>query len=98
MRRAMPTPQFFVGREITDPTPYEDNRPPEDLGVCPICGAEIGPRDRVCYIDILGGRVIHEDCADHRLTLKQFLSRMDLDDIIVGGTAGRMWEEGVIRL
>ncbi len=96
MDRTVLTPQFFVGREILDPTSYENGRPPEDLGTCPICGATIGPRDRVCHLDILAGRVIHEDCADHKLTLNQFLSRMDLEELITTGTAGRMWEEGVI--
>ena len=96
MTRSMPAPSFFVGREIFDPTPYEDCSPPEDLGICPICGAQIGPRDRVCKIDILSGRVIHEDCADHRLTLNQFLARMDLEEIVTTGTAGRMWKEGEI--
>lgn len=96
MNRPMPSVQFFAGREILDPTPYERRRPPEDLGTCPICGASIDPRDRVCKIDILAGRVIHEDCADHKLSLNQFLSRMDLDELISTGYAGQMWEEGEI--
>ena len=92
------TPQFFVGREILDPTPYEHKRPPEDLGICPICGAPIGPKDRVCVIDIMAGRVIHEDCADHKLSLNQFFARLDLEDLMYTGNAGKMWEEGEISV
>ena len=97
MDRTTLTPQFFVEREILDPTPYESGRPPEDLGTCPICGATIGPRDRVCRIDILSGRVIHEGCADHKLSLNQFLARLDLEDLMYTGNAGKMWEEGEIK-
>ena len=96
--REMPSASWFVGRDITDPTPYEDNRPPEDLGTCPICGAQIGPHDRVCKIDILAGRLIHEDCGDHRLSLNQIFARLDLEDLLFTGNAGRMWEEGEITV
>lgn len=97
MNRRMPTPDYFVGREILDPTPYEHRRPPEDLGTCPICGASIDPRDRVCKIDILSGRVIHEGCADHKLSLNQFLARLDLEELMYTGNAGKLWEEGEIK-
>ncbi len=95
--RTMLTPEYFVGREIMDPTPYESIRPPEDLGTCPICGATIEPRDRVCRIDILAGRLIHEDCGDRQLSLNQIFARLDLEDLLYTGRAGRMWEEGYIE-
>lgn len=98
MNRYTLTPTEYVARGITDPTPYEDNRPPEELGTCPICGATIGPRDRVCRIDILAGRLIHEDCGDHRLSLNQIFARLDLEDLLSIGNAGRMWERGEIEI
>lgn len=97
MNRAILTPTYFAGRGITDPTPYEDNRPPEDLGTCPICGETIAPGDRVWHIDILSGRTVHEDCAVFsRLSLSQLLDRLDLDDVTQHATAKQLWEEGVI--
>lgn len=91
-------PYVLDHRGLPDPTPFEDNRPPEDLGTCPICGASIGPKDRVCVIDILAGRVIHEDCADHKLSLNQFFARLDLEDLMYTGSAGKLWEEGEIKV